>query len=61
MAKIRAYNNVTGEYQIIPEHWLNIDHPAYQFTKEPDKGKATPAEPKKTSITEPARPENQEK
>ena len=61
MAKIQAYNNASGEYQIIPEHWLDIEHPAFQFTKEPRKGnKAAPAEPKKTRITEPAEPENKE-
>lgn len=60
MAKVQAYNNDTGEYQVIPEHWLNIDHPAYQFTKEPIKGPAAPAT-KKVNVTEPARPESKEK
>lgn len=56
MAKVNAYNNDTGKYQLVPEHWLDLKHLAFaQFTKEPRK-KAAPAEPKK--VTEPAKPEN---
>lgn len=60
MATVRAYNNETGEYQHIPEHWLNLENEAFsKFTKEPRKGKATPAT-KKVQVTEPAEPEKAE-
>lgn len=56
MAKVNAFNNNTGKYQLVPEHWLSTPHVLSQFTKEP-RSTATPAAPKNT---EPAKPEKKE-
>ena len=51
MAKIEAYN-VAGEKQTIPEHWLGLSHPAFDFTKTPRRSAK--------ETTKPAKPEAKE-
>lgn len=58
MAFVDAYNTVTGEKQVIPEHWLSESHPAFtQFSTTPGP-KARGAAP--ATNTKPAKPENEE-
>lgn len=50
MAKIQAYNKDTKTVQTVPEHYLEVDHPAFKvFTKDIPKSAAvavqTPAKP----------------
>jgi hypothetical protein len=54
MAKVDAYNNETGQKQVIPEHWLDSNEPAFKvFTK-------TPRQKAKEAENKPAKPEAKE-
>lgn len=54
MAQVQAYNKKTKQLQMVPEHWLTNDHPAFKdFTTTIPKA-AAPA------TATPAKPENQE-
>lgn len=53
MAKVEAYNNETRQKQVIPEHWLGSEHPAFKvFTKTPRQ--------KASENDKPAKPEAKE-